>query len=118
NGGNDTSASAAAMTINVRSVNDPPSAVASSVTTNEDSSYTFAGADFNFTDGNDTPADGLAAVIVTSLPGNGSLSYNGTALVAGDLPKTVTAADLTAAKLVFSPAANANGSPYTSFNFK
>src|SRR5207248_1646229 len=34
-----------------------------------------------------------------------------------DLPKTVSAADLSSGKLVFRPAANANGTPYSSFKF-
>src|SRR5439155_830811 len=93
-------------------------AVDSSVTTNEDVDQVFAGADFSFTDLSDSPANTLAAVLLTSLPANGSLLYNTTALVATDLPKTVSAADLAAGKLVFRPAADANGSPYASFQFK
>src|SRR5207244_4258864 len=73
NSGQDTSASAATMTVDVNSVNDAPTAVNSSVTTNEDSDKTLAGADFSFTDTGDSPANGLAAVIVTSLPTHGSL---------------------------------------------
>src|SRR5260221_529993 len=106
------------MTVNVTSVNDAPAAVASSVTTNEDTDRAFAAADFNYSDASDSPANGFQAAIVTSLPGNGSLRYNGSALTAGDLPKTVSAADLLAGKLVFRPAANGNGTPYTSFKFE
>src|SRR5207237_1297366 len=117
NGGTDTSANEATLTVNVRSVNDAPTAVDSAVTTNEDTDHVFAGADFSFTDLSDSPANGLAAVIVTSLPANGSLRFNGSALALVDLPKTVTAADFVAGKLVFRPAADANGSPYTTFKF-
>src|SRR5438105_1479488 len=106
------------MTVNVRSVNDAPTAVDSSVTTNEDTDKTFAGADFSFTDAADNPANGLAAVIVTSLPTNGSALYSGAALVVTELPTSVRPADLAAGKLVFRPAANANGSPYATFGFK
>src|SRR5205085_2093399 len=118
NGGADTSVAAATMTVNVNAVNDAPTAVASSVVTNEDVDYVFAGADFSFTDASDSPANTLAAVIVTSLPLNGTLRYTGVALTGADLPKTVSAADLSAGKLVFRPAANASGSPYASFGFK
>src|SRR5204862_231107 len=119
NSGADTSTAAATETVNVRSVNDTPTAVSGSVTTNEDTDYTFAGTDFNFTDSNDSPApNGLAAVIVTSLPGNGSLLYNSTALTAGNLPKTVTAADPAANKLVSLPLHDALPISYTSFSFK
>src|SRR5205807_1698792 len=118
NSGADTSALAATMTVNVNSVNDAPTAVNSSVTTDEDTDYVFAGADFSFTDTGDSPANGLAAVIVTSLPANGSLRFSGTALGALDLPKTVTAADFTAGKLVFRSVAHAHGAPYATFDFK
>src|SRR5205814_1850094 len=103
NGGHDTSAAAATMTVDVNSVNDAPTAVASSVTTNEDTDRAFAGADFSFTDTGDSPANGLAAVIVSSFPTRRSSDLNGTALTLGDLPKVVSAADLTAGKLVFRP---------------
>src|SRR5207244_4016456 len=69
-GGDDTSANEATMTVNVNSVNDAPTAVASSVTTNEDTDRTLVGADFSFTDLSDSPANTLAAVLVTSLPTN------------------------------------------------
>ena len=48
----------------------------------EDTAYTFAAADFGFTDPNDTPANALAAVKVTSLPAAGSLKLNGVAVAA------------------------------------
>src|SRR5207247_1887141 len=114
-GGADTSANEATMTVNVRSVNDAPTAVDSSVTTNEDTDKVFAAADFSFSDANDTPANAFKAALVTSLPGNGSLLYDGSPL---SVPQSVSAADLAAGKLVFSPAANANGNPYASFKFK
>src|SRR5437763_12039233 len=48
----------------------------------------------------------ISFVKVTTLPGAGSLSNNGSPVTAGE---EVSAADITAGKLVFTPAANANG---------
>ncbi len=91
---------------NVVSVNDAPAGTNKTVTTNEDTAYTFATADFGFTDPNDTPANALAAVKITTLPAAGSLKLDGVAVAAGQF---VAAADIAAGKLKFSPAANGNG---------
>src|SRR5258705_480913 len=98
------------MTVNVNSVNDAPTAVASTVTTNEDQDYVFAGADFSFTDANDSPANGLAVVFLMIRRPPRSPLFPYTTLFRSDLPKSVSAADLAANKLVFRPAANASGS--------
>ena len=88
------------------------------MTTTEDTDYTFAIADFPFSDA-DT-GDTLMNVKITELPatGKGTLKLNGTAIASADLPKTVTKADLDAVKLKYSPPADANGSGYASFKFK
>ena len=49
------------------------------------------------------------------LPAPGTLKLNGVAVAAGEI---VSAADIAAGKLKFTPAANANGAGYASFNFK
>src|SRR5205807_1550077 len=56
----------------------------------------------------------LANVRIDSVPVNGVLSVNGSTVVAGQL---VSAADIGAGRLVFTPAANGNGAPYAGFNF-
>src|SRR5205823_909907 len=66
----------ATVSINVTSVNDAPAGADKTVTTNEDADYTFATGDFGFSDPNDSPANGLYAVRITSLPGAGSLKNN------------------------------------------
>ena len=48
------------MTINVTAVNDAPAGTNNTVTTLEDTAYTFAAADFGFSDPNDSPANTLA----------------------------------------------------------
>ena len=52
---------------------------------------------------------------ITTLPGAGTLTNNGVAVTAGD---SVIGADITGGKLVFTPAANANGAGYASFTFQ
>ena len=69
NGGVDLDASANTMTVNVTSVNDAPAGTDNTVTTLEDTQYTFAAADFGFTDPNDSPANALTAVTITTDPG-------------------------------------------------
>ncbi len=49
------------VSITVASVNDAPAGTDNSVTTNEDTDYTFTVADFGFTDPNDTPDDAFRA---------------------------------------------------------
>ena len=112
NDGTDESASAYTMTINVKEVNDPPTSRNTAITLNEDSFTTFGTFAFDF---DDVDGDFLVAVKIVALPALGALTYDGNAVTTG---QAVTAADLAANKLVFTPAANANGDPYTSFTFK
>src|SRR6185369_13603704 len=78
-------ATAATASITVTSVNDTPSGADRTVTINEDASYTFVTSDFGFTDPNDTPANALLAVKITTLPPGGTLTDNGVAVSAGQL---------------------------------
>ena len=64
-------------------VNDAPAGTDKTVTTAEDTAYTFAAADFGFTDPNDTPANAFNRVKITTLPGAGTLKLSGTAVTAG-----------------------------------
>jgi hypothetical protein len=114
-GGVDLDQSPNTITINVNAVNDAPAGTDNTVTTNEDAPYVFATADFGFTDPNDTPANTLQAVKITTLPGAGTLFDNGVAVTAGQF---VSAADIAAGLLTFVPAANANGAGYASFTFQ
>ena len=93
--------------------NAAPTASKRTVTTTEDIAYVFAERDFSFADAN--PADTLASVTVVALPGLGELALDGTAVTPGGV---VSKADIDASKLVFTPAVNAHGDPYTSFTFK
>ena len=77
NGGVDLDQSANTITVDVTSVNDAPAGANNTVTTLEDTDYTFATIDFGFTDPNDSPANTLAAVKIATLPGAGTLSVTG-----------------------------------------
>jgi Ca2+-binding RTX toxin-like protein/alpha-tubulin suppressor-like RCC1 family protein len=101
------------MTVNVSAVNDAPTASNRTVTTNEDTARILAVADFGFSDVD--AGNSLQSVTLSSIPTAGSLTLNGVAVTAGQL---VSAADLAAGQLVFTPAANANGAGYASFGFK
>src|SRR5205814_4752478 len=115
NSGVDLDQSPNTITVNVTSVNDAPAGADKTVTTNEDTDYTFAASDFGFSDLSDSPANSLAAVKISSLPLAGTLRNNGIAVTAGQF---VSVADINAGKLKFSPAANQNGSGYASFTFQ
>src|SRR4029077_5220037 len=101
NGGVDLDPAANTITVDADSVNDAPSGADKTVTTNEDTAHTFAASDFGFSDPSDSPANALAAVKITSLPGAGTLLLNGSAVSAGDL---VSAAEIAAGHLTFAPA--------------
>jgi VCBS repeat-containing protein len=100
-------------TINVTSVNDAPAGTSGSVTTLEDTAKALSASDFGFTDPNDSPANAFAAVMITTLPGSGTLTLNGSAVTAG---QSVSVADINAGLLVYTPASNVNGS--ASFTFQ
>ena len=107
----------ATTTVSITDDDNPPTASDGTVTTDEDTAHTFAAANFSYSD---TDGDALAHVKIIELPaaGTGALTLNGTAITSVDLPKTVTAAELTENKLTYSPPANANGTGYASFKFK
>src|SRR3954451_19201110 len=82
------------------------------VTLSEDGSHVFSLSDFDFTDAD---GDSLAAVVVTTLPSAGTLLLNGAAVSAG---QSVDVAEIVSGHLAFVPAANANGTDYSSFTFQ
>ena len=103
------SSGAVAMSV----VNAAPTAADQTVTTNEDTAYTFSAADFNFAD-TDT-GNTLSNVKIVTLPASdkGTLKLDTTAVTA---QQSVSKADLDADKLTFTPAANGNGQ--ARFTFK
>jgi cyclophilin family peptidyl-prolyl cis-trans isomerase len=103
------------MTIDVTFVNQPPSGTNNTVSAAENGAYTFHTADFGFTDPNN-PAEAFQAVEITTLPTHGMLTDNGVQITANGT--FVTATDIANGDLVFTPAANALGSPYDNFTFQ
>ena len=97
--------------------NTAPTAANATVDTDQDTSYTFTAADFNYSDPDNNP---LASVKITTIPaaGKGTLALDGTNIVSAVLPQTVTAAELNTSKLKYNPPANENGTAYTRFEFK
>ena len=113
NGGFDTDATTRTMNINVTSVNDVPSGTNNTVSTLEDTGYSFSIADFGFSDTSD--GDSFRAVNIVTIPSNGQLLLDNTAVSAGQF---ISAADITDGKLVFQPDPDDHGSNYTSFSFR
>ena len=99
--------------ISVQSTIRAPTAEDSAIETPEDMAYAFGAGDFNFSgvDMNDT----LTGVTVVTLPAEGTLTLDGSPVAAN---QTVTRADIDAGRLLYAPAANANGNGYTSFTFR
>jgi hypothetical protein len=103
------------VNITINAVNDPPSGTDNTVSTSEDTAYTFTAADFGFTDPNDTPPNTLLAVKITTLPALGTLTNNNVPVNAGDF---IPVANINGGLLKFTPAADGNGTPYTTFTFQ
>ena len=98
--------------------NAAPTASDRTVTTHEDTDYTFAAANFNFADTDSGAALSSVKIVTLPAPGKGTLKLDGSAIALADLPQTVTTPDIDAGKLTYTPPANANGSGYASFTFK
>ena len=79
----------------------------------EDATYTFGAADFNFSDVD--AADSLSSVTVVSVPEHGTLLLGDEAVEDG---ASVPVADIDADRFKFAPSPNGNGFPYTDFTFK
>ncbi len=98
-------------TVNVAAVNDAPTAANNTVTTTEDTTYTFTASDFNYSD---VEGDTMASVRVTTLETVGSLQVSGVDVT---LNQVITNVDIDAGNLKFVPLADANGIGYDNFNF-
>ena len=83
------------LTLTVSSINDAPEGTDKTVSMFEDSLYTFSAADFGFTDSNDTSANALLNIIITTLPANGALALAGVAVTAGQSIAAVDILNLT-----------------------
>ena len=100
-------------TIYVTNANDAPDSSDATVTAGEDAALTLTAANFSFSD--EDSGDGLEAVVITSLPAEGSLTLNGAAVTAN---QSISKADIDAGLLKYTPAEDVSGNARTSFNFK
>ncbi|NOT22470.1 MAG: DUF4347 domain-containing protein [Nitrospiraceae bacterium] len=101
-----------AFMINLTNVNEAPTGADATVTMNEDTSHALTATNFGFSDVD--AGDSLSAVRIDSLPTSGTLQLSGVDVTAGQV---IAVADITAGNLVFTPAADANGTGYASFTF-
>jgi VCBS repeat-containing protein len=97
-------------TVTINGTNDAPAGTDKHVAMSEDTARSFTASDFGFTDVD--AHDSLQAVRIDSIPTSGSLTFNGIAVTANQV---IAAADL--GKLVYTPAANANGNGLASLTF-
>ena len=99
-------------------VNTVPTASNSKIEIDENETYPFVTGDFNFADGD--AGDVLASVAITSLPaaGKGTLKLDDTAISSDDLPQTVTADELNAKSLKYTPPADQSGDDFATFTFR
>ncbi|MEO5347430.1 MAG: hypothetical protein H7834_13795, partial [Magnetococcus sp. YQC-9] len=102
--------------LTVLNINSAPAGADKTVTTPEDTDYTFTAGDFGFTDPNDTPANQFNRVKISTLPGAGSLRHNGVAITTAGI--FVSMDDITAKKLFFVPASHVHGANHATFTFQ
>lgn len=114
-GGVDTSLLSYDMVFSVREINRAPAGTDGTVTAAAGVGYRFAATYFGFTDPADTPPDGLLGVVISTLPGSGSLTLAGTAVTAG---QTIAVSSIDAGNLMFTPDANIIGTAVASFTFQ
>ncbi|MGR6079310.1 VCBS domain-containing protein [Achromobacter sp. CSND-B12] len=98
------------ITVDVIGTNDAPVAADNATSVDVGSSHTFTAAEFNFNDG--AEGNQLDSVIITRLPTDGTLTLNGQAV---SINTVVSAADIAAGKLVYTPSASGQD---TSFGFQ
>jgi hypothetical protein len=96
-------------------VNHAPTGTSTTVSTPENTAYTFAASDFGFSDPGDSPPNNFLAVSITTLPTAGSILDNGTAVTAGQL---IPVTDISQGLLKFVSSVGAIGTPYGIFTFQ
>ncbi|MBE2257756.1 MAG: DUF4347 domain-containing protein, partial [Rhodobacteraceae bacterium] len=107
------SANAVTLGTSITSVNDAPAGTDKTISAIEDTAYRFQAGDFGFTDLNDSPANNLHSVLITTLPATGTLELAGSAVT---VLQSISVADI--ANLTWTPPADLNGSAVASFTFQ
>jgi hypothetical protein len=90
--------------------NNPPSGADATKTILEDATYTFAAADFGFSD---TDGNALLSVKISTTPLLGTLKLSGVTVISGDI---IFAGNIP--NLTYTPAPDDNGTGYASFTFQ
>jgi len=98
------------ITVSVVGTNDAPVSADASAVVNVGGTHVFTLTDFAFSDG--AEGNQLQSVLISRLPTDGTLTLNGQPVTVNT---AVSAADISAGKLVYTPSANAND---TSFGFQ
>jgi hypothetical protein len=101
------------ITINVTSVNDPPSGGDNTINAFRNTPYKFTGIEFGFSDANDTRQNDFVSVTVTTIPTVGSLTLNNVPVVTGQIVPVNQIRSL-----AFTTDASAVASPYATFSFQ
>ncbi len=96
-------------------INHAPAGSDITVSARENQPYTFALSDFGFSDPDDVPADAFEAVFISSLASVGVLTLNGQLVTAG---QSVSASDIAAGRLRYTPPSDAWGRLLDSFTFQ
>jgi parallel beta-helix repeat protein len=104
-----------AVLVNVSAVNDPPTSTDQVRSNAENSSFVFSPADFPLIDSADSPANTLLGIWIGTLPTTGLLTLSGVGITPLQF---VSAAQLAAGNLVYTPLTNENGINYASFEFR
>ncbi len=104
------------ITFDIDPVSDAPTGTDATISIDESTSHTFSPINFGFNDPLDADnPDQLLSLDITQPPANGTLLLNGIAVVAA---QTITATDIGAGLLIYTPPANASGTAFDSFLFK
>ncbi|NJR38141.1 MAG: cadherin-like domain-containing protein [Leptolyngbyaceae cyanobacterium CSU_1_4] len=100
------------LTFNIAPVNDPPSGQDKAIAPSEDTPYIFTPSDFGFSDID--PGNILSGVRIDTPPTSGTFTLNGGVVTPGQI---ISATDIAAGQLVFTPAPHSNGSNNAAFTF-
>ena len=101
------------LAVTINSVNDAPTGTSKTIAIVQNGNKTFSSADFGFADAADSPANAFKAVIITALPGAGTLTLGGTVV---SVNQNIPVGSL--GTLVYTPALNGNGNNYATIGFK
>lgn len=113
--GVDLDPTAKVLYIKLRPQNQPPTGTSATLIGHHNTHYVLKTSDFGFSDPNNNPPNTLLAVKIDMLPSAGTLKDNGVTVTVNQF---VSATDIAAGKLIFTPTANLVGGPYFLMKFQ